>query len=241
MRRRAQSEALGFVLVFALVVTAVGLLTATGFAGLDHAQRAERTDNAVAAFEVLAANLDDVVDGAPARQTEVTLADARMYPGEPVTVNVSVGRASGPRVSREVEFGPLVYDAGGDARLVYSGGAVVREDRSGAVLLDAPPFRLGGDEAVLPLVAFHHSSPRSVGGETPVVVRTTRANATSLVETRGRYDVTVTVDSPRAAVWKRYFESHGSSCGPVSGGSVTCSTTVDRVYVSVVHVVVSLE
>ncbi|MDZ7702032.1 MAG: hypothetical protein U5J98_08165 [Halobacteriales archaeon] len=90
MRSRAQTETLGFVLVFALITASIGLVYATGFTGLDNAREFEQTNNAERAFEVFADNIEDIVEwNAPSRSTEIRLADATLTIAEPIEIHLN--------------------------------------------------------------------------------------------------------------------------------------------------------
>ena len=79
MLDRSQSDVLGFVFVFAIVVSTIGLVFATGFTGLQDARDFERVNNAERAFEVLRDNVGDMIyRGAPSRVTEIKLASASL-------------------------------------------------------------------------------------------------------------------------------------------------------------------
>lgn len=239
MPERAQSEALGFVLVFSLVVATVGIVSVAGFGTLHDAHQAQRVDNAERAFEVLASNVEDLARGAPSRATEVKLDGAQVETGDAVYVNVS-GTATGSDAhfafNRSVT--PVVYRSGED-RVVYAAGAVFREGRGGAAVVREPRLVFGPDRTAIQVIRTH-SREGSVGGEGTVLIRTRRSDAELLRANETEYDVTVTITSPRAAAWERTLERPGVSCTR-AGNEVACTTTTDAVYVSAVRVDVTLE
>lgn len=233
-----QSETLGFVLVFSIILASIALVAATGYGGLHQVQQAERTNNAVYAFEILADNVDDVVRGAPSRETELSLGGAGLYFGDPVTVKVRGERVTNPNenFSYQYELRPIVYDPGSGSTLVYANGAVIRVDRDGMVLLREPRLRLTDRETVIPVIQVRSSRGRAVGGQSSVVVETRRAEAVPLATTTKPYDVTIEVVSPRAEVWERHFSEHDAVTCTRSGDTVTCSLTTDRAYATLVRV-----
>lgn len=238
MADRAQSEVLGFVLVFASIVIAVALVTATGFAGLQGAREAEQVENAAVAFEVLADNVDDlVVAGAPSRSVEIKLADAQLSLAEPVTITVNVtDAATGASLAPLVlEPRPIVYDARSGSTIVYSSGAVIRVDRDGMVTLREPTWLLSSDRVVLPIIQTREASTTSsqyVGGTKRVHVRTTRSLTQLLANETTPQTVTITVTSPRAAAWAQSLDANPDvDCDPPTAESVTCSVDTQRVYV----------
>ncbi|MFC7136780.1 hypothetical protein ACFQRB_10335 [Halobaculum litoreum] len=71
---RAQSDAIGFVLVFSLIVLTVGTVYAAGYPALQDLRSDEQLENMERAFEVLDDNVDDMArEGAPSRATEIKL------------------------------------------------------------------------------------------------------------------------------------------------------------------------
>lgn len=233
-RRRGQSELVGFLLIFSVVVLTIALVGVAGFVGLESAQDFQRTTNAEQAFTALADNVDDVVHaGAPSRTTEVRLADAQLSLDEPETITVTLD----DEAPIEFETHPLVYDSGTDTTIAYHGGALVRTDGDSAVMVREPDLVLTDETVILPVVATTQERGGQVGGTTAVDVRT-RHTGTDLVATNEPVDtVTLDVTSSNAEVWTRYFEQYEDD-GPVTNvdtndDSVTVTIDTNRVYVTV--------
>ncbi|MFB6135604.1 MAG: hypothetical protein ABEJ04_02495 [Halobacteriaceae archaeon] len=237
---RAVSESLGFVIIFSIIVTTVGLTYTLGMTELNRTRTAEHLNNAERAFDVLAGNADDIVHGGvPSRATEVKLRDANVYLGDPVTVNVS-GHATGDpndNFSVEYDLRPVVYESAEGSRLVYSQGAVFRSD-GGTIMVVEPNFVLGDGGVAVPIVQTRATSAESVGGSTTVLVRMALAEQSVLVSrTSDTYALNVTIDSPRHAAWREYFRSRGMSGCELHGTAVSCEETgVEHLYVSVSRV-----
>ena len=230
--RRGVSETLGFVLVFALVVSTVGVVYTVGFGGLQDVRDAERVNNAERAFDVLANNVEDIVRrGAPSRGTEIRLADARIGSGDPTYVNVSATDPSGRNVSTgNYSIDPVVYDADG-TRIRYAGGAVTRIQSSGSVMLNEPPFVLDDEQFVVPLVQMS-TADTSRSGQTTVLVRAERRLRDVVVsEDRPYGTVTMNVSTPAPDAWERYLEDEGMNCTRIaqSGDRAKLSCTLSDV------------
>ncbi|WP_143423207.1 DUF7289 family protein [Halegenticoccus soli] len=236
------SEVLGFVLAFSLVVSAVGIVYVVGFGGLQETRDGERVNNAERAFDVLADNMVDVyADGAPSRATEIKLADARLTHADPIYVNTTVG-SSGSTVafSNSSAIAPISYDAGTGARIVYSNGAVVRDQRAGERMLVEPAFVFSRDRTVLFYVRTMPRGPAGVGGSRTTLVRAERTRLYSpLSNATGPYDVTLEVTTPRAEAWERYLESElaweADPCA-TAGGTVRCEFETEEVHLTVVEI-----
>lgn len=240
---RGQSEVLGFVFVFATVMTAIAVVSATGFAGLQNAQQAEEANNAVRAFEILDDNVDDIVTGrSPTRASEVKLADSQLALGDPVTVTVSGERTTDPNqnFSHTYDVRPLEYDVG-DTTLTYAGGAIVRQEGDAMVLLREPTLVFTDREVVLPVVQTRSLDTPAVGGSHTVTVRTSHAETTLLAAETDPYRVEYAVTSDRADAWEAYFEATGADSVTRTGDTVRAEIVTERAYVTVVRIDVTFE
>ena len=59
---RAVSDVLGYVLIFSLITSSVGVVYVAGYGSLDSLRNAERFNNAERAFDVLDSNLEEFGD-----------------------------------------------------------------------------------------------------------------------------------------------------------------------------------
>lgn len=226
-RDRAVSETIGFVFAFALVTASVGVVYTTGIGGLEDAREDEQLTNAVRAFDVLADNVEDVSrQGAPSRATELKLSESTLRYGDPVTIRVQANDTDG---DANDTFGmtawPLVYDAPG-GEVVYSAGATFRVDDGHAAMRSEPGFVVADRRSVLPLVlTYPRGDGGGIGGSSTVLVVAYRQSVGLDGQFAAGNDarVNVTVESPRAAAWGRYFESRGMTAvdGDPDDGAVT--------------------
>lgn len=229
MNDRAVSDIVGYVLVFSLIVATVGVVTVVGFGTLEDRQAAERINNVERAFDVFAANVEDVYrDGAPSRATEMRLAGGTLSHGEGVTITIEAD--NGENVTAIPR--PLVYSGGG-SEIVYTAGAILRSDDGSSVMLEEPPFRTDTPTASFPLVeTFRTSGPSTVSVDGTVrVTSSARTVNTTVSDAFADADsYTITVDSPRSAAWMRYFESQdGFGAVTESGGVIEAEIEADTV------------
>ena len=250
---RAVSETVSFVLVFALVVASVGTVYAVGVSELEATRDAERVENAQRAFDVLADNVGDLLDGAPSRGTEVKLAAATLRSTDDAAMNVTVRHANGTGAfsSGTVGLSPLVYDveAGGAVRL--SNGAVLRDGADGGVtVVRGPPLVADDDRLHLTVLKTEHVGSASVGGDRTVRIRTAAGRPRLLHDDESAATDTVFVNltTPYTDAWARHYESVGFSCTetaaptPDAPGTVSCRTTgADRVTVVLLRVTTTFE
>ncbi|WP_380679762.1 DUF7289 family protein [Salinigranum sp. GCM10025319] len=236
---RGVSDTLGFVFVFTLILSVVGVTFALGYGGLQDTRDFERLNNAERAFDVMADNFDDMVRrGAPSRATEVKVADAQLRVAEPTTVNVSVTNESGVTESYQFEPEPIVYEAG-DGRIVYVAGAVFREDTGGAVVVRHSELNLNESRVMIPIVTTRGTGETTaIGGTRTVLVRAQSPGGqresfgVSTARTTGQHDVTVNITTRRPAVWERELSRHDDATCTIVGDTVSCTVTdAKRVYV----------
>lgn len=244
--RRAQSEVIGLVVIFAIVITAIALVAGTGFAGLQEARDLEEANNGVRAFEILDDNVDDLVMGrAPNRATDIRLSNTQLEIDDPTIIEVrghQVGD-SPANFTYAVAVAPIVYDLGDGTRLIYAGGALIREEYTGEVMLREPLLVQSDQVAILPVVQTRAIGRPSVGGSQTVNVRTDLSERSLLVSETVPHQLEMRVSSPNTAAWSQYFSN-----GPCEGVTVIDADTVscdlgvaERTYVSVIRIDVEFE
>lgn len=222
---RGQSELVGFLLVFSVVVLTIALVGLTGFVGLDGAKDYQRTTNAEQAFTGLAANVDDVArTGAPSRSTQVRIADGRLSL-EPMETRIEVV-GGGNTTNANVSTHPIVYDSGTGTTVTYRSGALVRRDGDSAVMFREPDFVLTNDSVILPLVRTSQASGGPVGGTGDVEVRTARTDDTHVVRDGPVEQITLNLSTQNPGAWARYFEG-------ASGDGLNTTVQRDEEYVAV--------
>jgi hypothetical protein len=248
---RAQSELIGYVLVFSAVVLAVGGIVTFGVSALDQVQSSTVATNGEFAMESVAADIEALYYGtATVRNTELTLETATLETGPPAIVNVTATRG-GETVEINREFEPLVYSVE-DTTIAYENTLVVRDQARGSVAVNDPLMKISDQRAVVPVVETNATS-QSVGGGTyrvHSVLNQTTAESLSLsrgpVTQRVHLNVTVQSVPDRIDVWERQLnETVGDltrpSGVPYSGepacrrpdpGHVTCIVETDRVVIS---------
>ena len=205
---RAVSDVVGYVLVFSLITLSIGAITVGGFSTLQDRQDAERINNAERAFDVLAGNMEDIYrDGAPSRATEMRLSGETLRYGE--SVNITIRDRANPNINHSITATPLIY-TDGDTEIVYIGGAIIRDEPSGSVLLRRPPFVFEATQTMLPFVWTTRTTGRtSLTRDGTVRVETVRTNINTTTHPKlgDASQLELSVDSPREVAWKSYLES----------------------------------
>lgn len=246
---RGQSELVGFVLIFGIVVLTVGLVTATGFAGVTNVQDYQRTTNVEGAFTALAGNVEEVVRGdAPSRATAIGITDASLSleansSGVDVAVDgeqLDLGGAN--------RTGTIVYDSGSNTAITYRSGALLRRDGEDSVMFREPDFVITDEEVILPLTALSSDRASEIGGTSTVDVQARHEETTVVADGEPVADtVTITMGTPHVDAWTRYFEQFEGD-GPVTdvtpepdGNSVEVEIRTDRLSVVVDRVSVRFQ
>jgi phenylalanyl-tRNA synthetase alpha subunit len=224
--RRGVSETVGFVLVFGIVVSTVAVVYAGGFDALTAARDAQQFDNTERAFDVMDSNIEDLaVRGAPSRTTEILLSDGTIRFGDPVTFNVSAGGSN----YYTTTIRPVTYQADDGDSIVYVNGAVFRQYGDRAIMFDEPRFVAGNRTLVPYVITRADSNNVSTDNTRRLLVRTRVTDR----EVRTFTDTTanLTITSPRAPAWQRYFEDELDATCMGGPNQVECLLPGDDVYV----------
>lgn len=217
---RAQSELLGFLLIFVVVILTIALVIATGVTGFNNAQDYQRTTNAEGAFTVLASNIGDVTQmGAPSRATEIGIAEASLsVEEEQSSIDIALDGES-LNLEGNAATGSIVYDSGSGTTITYRSAALIREDSGSSVMFREPDFVMTEDEVVLPMVRLSSDGTSEVGGTSDVSVRTVDNGTDVLADNRPVSDnVTIVFETPHVDAWIRYFEQFEED-GPITNVS----------------------
>jgi len=214
---RGQSGPLGFLLVFALVVTATTLIVALGtgtIGGTQDALDEERAEKAMtqldsqAALVALGNSQVQRIDLATGLETSYVVEDdaGRM------TLSYKNQTTGNETVVFSEQMGRIVYETDGGSTIAYQGGGVWRSDGNGnAIMISPPEFHYRDATLTLPLVTV--GSTGTIGDRAVISnANTTRyfpgtvGNSTYINPLQNaRVEVAVTSEYYRA--WGRYFET----------------------------------
>lgn len=222
-RDRAVSDVLGYVFVFAIITITIALVFSYGISGLLDVQSHQQVENVELAFGVLDTNIEDVTErGAKSRATEIKLSGGTISVGAPVIVhaktNTSLPAACNATRQTTVSTRPIVYRKG-TQRVVYSMGATFRTAGTKSSMVTGPDWVIGSESAIVSMVTTTTVGGTSTGG-TGSIVLVARERGQKLrcsLEDPGPVRVNVTLESPRAPAWERYFREQGydiASSGP---------------------------
>ena len=245
MTDRAVSEVVGFVLVFGLIVTTIGLVYASGIPALTDARDVERVNNAERAFDVLADNTEAVTQrGAPSRATEIKLADAQLRMDERERMEVTVDPA-GAAMTYSIGYRPIIYDSGTGTSIVYANGGVIRDQPRGNLMVREPDLRIDGNRSVIHFVETRRDGRVNVGGSRTVLVRTEHVRSSPFgSHTDGPHTVELRIMTSRTQAWTAYLESFDAigegTCNGTEGEEVICTFDTDELHIPVTRIDVSV-
>lgn len=245
--RRAQSEVLGYVFVFALIVGSVALVYVVGYPSLQDAREVSATENVERAFDVLNSNLDDIQHrGAPSRATEIRIAGGTLSYGDSTSVTVSVEDTvdSTENTSLSIFTRPLVYEDPSGREVTFEHGAIVRGSGVNSVFVDELGWTVTSDRTVISLASITMGrTSESISGESTVLVMFERKGTSVPVyfesESTSSAIVNITITSDRAGAWQSYFESRNESYprgikvdSDASDGTVYWEFETEKAYIS---------
>ncbi|RQG89840.1 hypothetical protein EA462_07425 [Natrarchaeobius halalkaliphilus] len=240
MDDRGVTELIGYSIIFGLVLLSFSMLFLVGTTTVSDSRDRTQINNAEAAFEILASNMDDHAnDREVGRATEIRVTDAALYfgPSESVNVTVSPDGSEDNVTVYDRSTEPIVYETQQGERVVYSNGAVFREDTDTSRMVREPQTKIDENRTVLPQVRFTSTEGGiSVGGSQTVLVRTERLTSRFEQNTTSdgyELEIEITTDERRGDAWRSYFGSYELlECAesdvveqPDGNVAVTCETT----------------
>ncbi|WP_265111286.1 DUF7289 family protein [Halosolutus halophilus] len=218
-RERGVTEVIAFILVFAIILSSVGVLYTTGFQAMDDYRENEQLSNAQRGMTSLGDNFNDVLryDGVERRYGELTLRGGTIRTGgENTTIHVATGwNGSDTSVANSTELGALAYE-GESATVAYEGGGVFRRSGDYSFAIKQPQVRCTpeSDTAVISLLVLDHDGERSFQssdsvGFTIVETSTTRHTDMSEIDPTADEIRIVVDDGPYQDGWNQTLERGG--------------------------------
>jgi hypothetical protein len=214
----AVSEAISYVLIFGLISLGTGIVVLQGGPAVDTREQQQINQNAENAVMLVQDRLDQMVQqNAPVREVSINLKDITVGVGgsvDPTLVNVT-NMTSGESYRTAID--PVYVDTG-SRTILYEGGAVMIGqrgiDESWAMSSD-PSWAVRTNGSTGEVKSLFIRTISTVGNDQLAGEGRARWVFESAGETNenllGVEDLNVTIKSPRAGPWERYFESLNSS------------------------------
>jgi hypothetical protein len=247
---RAVSNTVAFVLVFALIVTSVGLVTTVGLGSLQDVQQFQQAELSTGAIRAVGGGIGEIAAGErPAYRDSVGLGGGELAVVNETAIEVTVATGAGTVFDETYRPRTLRYTFEG-RNTTYGSGVLARGGDSRRATLVSGPETIrcspASDVAVVTLIELVPSGGTGVGGG-PVTVDTRRVQSSPPATVdRLQYpttrppptatNVTLTVSGPWKAAWREALLDRGFS--PAGADTVSCR--VSQVTVQVVRVRVEL-
>ena len=245
------SEVLGYVLLFSFITLSVTSVFVLGTTHVEHVRDTDQKEHAAQAFETLADAIDDHFEQhAAVRSTELRTDGGELSFETEETVHLEVVPTSDVERNRSPAVvvpsystnhtTSVVYTSTSGSTVVYSHGAVFREESGHSRMIREPTAQFGDERVVFPVVATTSDGPIATSNAHISQVRTERLSSETVSETESGYDLRITLQTTeaRAEAWHTYFETrNGLACEAVEGHTIAC-TASDLEAVTLAYVVV---
>lgn len=244
---RGQSEIIGFILVFSMVLLATSGVVLFGLTALQEVQEASITDSSERAMEAISADMESLYSGTSMGQTaEVVVESGSLETGGTMTVAVTVtdGDLPGGSITIQRTLRPLVYSSE-RADVVYGNSLLIRDQgEEGAVAMNAPLGTFTSERTLFPILQTT-ANVQSVGGTTQRV-KMVRSESVGRVLSETDGGVTVEIDGipeRHAKLWKQALNSRmengmsrrpsGPPCDLTGSNEVQCVFDTNMLVVSI--------
>jgi hypothetical protein len=223
MADRGVSEVVGYVIAFGIIAATVAVVFTVGVGTLTDTRSDTRLTAAERSFDTLARDVDAVaLGGVPERTTVIRSPDGRVGA---VNGSVTITVRAGSEVVT-VTPAPVVYADRTGRRIVYVGGAVLREEGDRSVMTRRPSLVTNASRVALPVIDTVDAGGAATSDAARV--RSTLRNRTVRNVFADTDAAFVNVTSPRAAAWNRSLDRlDGVDCsrGP-SANRTSCRVDV---------------
>ncbi|MFC6721210.1 DUF7289 family protein [Halobacteriaceae archaeon SHR40] len=212
--RRGQSETVGFVLLFGMVLVTAGILVSFGAAAVSESEESLSADRA----EKVMTQMDSEISMVALGRTDSQEIDFDRVPEEQFTIdeesgviNISTVGKTPEVIMHDTNLGAVKFERGNSV-VAYQGGGVWRSDGEGSGMISPPEFNYRDQTLTLPLVTVtgEHSLGggavvKKAGPSTSYFPNTARSsNFSNPLEDE---IVRVKIQSEFHDGWTRYFET----------------------------------
>jgi flagellin-like protein len=221
--RKGVSEVIGYLLTFAIVVTIVSVIYASGMPVVEQTKESSAITSMETVFLTLQGNMKKVAIGqSPVRTMKLGLVKGTMSAQENAG-NITIDKDGSPPVT--ISFGNIEYTLG-TQKLVYENGAVIEHSLAGNIIVSEPLIffmNYSSDNADVFISVINASGTLSTSG---VLSEMQMGPYNVTRDTRVYYSaapassVNITINSPYAHAWSlflnnAYKETFGGV--PISG------------------------
>lgn len=210
--QRGVSEAVSFLLLFAILLGVSITGAVFGIESLDTASRGEASVSAHRSLEAVRADMYDLSTGASYRSTDLRLSGGTLRYAQPIAITITATTGTETMEPVTLRVVPIVADTDlTEFRLVS--GAILLHQADGGVVRVAPRLRIDEQQSIMSLMnTSHGDGPAGVGGTGAISVvsyresdQVRRFDPVDATGSPALATVKMTVVSPRPSVWYRFF------------------------------------
>jgi len=155
---KAQTETVGLIFIFGIVIVSISIILAAGLPVLDDARENTQIERFQTEFALLDQQIRESVYAPGESGASISLSDGRVSVdngSESMTVTVTHRPTGGAPVSTgEIPLGGIEFDAGGDRGVAYQGGGVWAKYRNALSVRDPPDITYTGSSLNINLMNF---------------------------------------------------------------------------------------
>ncbi len=221
---RAVSEVIGYVIIFGIVMLAIGMIYAVGFPVLRSSTDATQFQSIEQGFLILQTDLFKVaLDQAPVRTTKLGTAEGGSLRSDPAACNMTIEIThGGTRDNHSILMGNIEFNSRVGS-VACENGAVVVKYQAGSVMLSKPRMFNSTDQGdiLFSLVKINDSFSSLGGGIAQVTISNPRFNE-SVFNTPAVYqngELRLRFDSEYADAWERFISDEFDTAFDADGRS----------------------
>jgi len=209
----AASEAIGYALVFGIVVCAIGLIYTAGIPALQSSKDMTQFKSVEQGFLILRTDLLKVaLDQSPVRTTKLGTAEEGTLMSDPDACKISlkIFENGNERFNDTIKMGNIEF-SGRTGSVACESGAVLTKYPTGSVMVSEPRIfnSTGQNEGIMmSLIKINDSFSALGGGIAEVTINNPRFNE-SVFDTPSVYEngeMEIKIDSEYAGAWRRFLE-----------------------------------
>ncbi|MBP2031023.1 hypothetical protein J2755_001971 [Methanohalophilus levihalophilus] len=226
----AVSEVVGFILIFGMVILAIGIIYAFGYPMLQSNMETSVFESSEQSFIVIQSNMKAVAfEQSPVKTTKMKIQTATLAYSNESFIQIDYNGTTIKKALGRIE---LIQD---EKKIVYeSGGVFKRYDRDSQVLVSNPHIfstvAASGENVVsVGIISLYGNAASSGGGG--IISLSMEHNTSQLTQMNDNATLTLTVNSSLAPRWATHLEEEGFTITSSSDTEVTAQMTNTNVII----------
>ncbi|TAJ45391.1 DUF7289 family protein [Methanofollis fontis] len=203
------SEAIGFIIIFGLVITGIGLITLYGYPMLTQQQSNADVRNMEQTMVVLQNDIKSLCyKNVPYKETALQVSGGSLM-AENSSETVQNFTISGNTINKVFSPGMLLYDSDSqDATIALENGGVIRAQSSGSTMLAEPRWYLDDASSTMVINLINLTTSGTIARSGMGSVRMKLAGTETEIDDSGGINVTVTYTPDATANFSKAWENY---------------------------------